>query len=263
MATDGIEAWARPHAHSPRVPVPIAAQTWRDLIYVHWNVDAADVRAHVPRELVLDTLPDGRAVISLVAFCTEDARPQLFPRPLGIDFSEVNVRTYVRAPGHGRGVYFLSLDAGSRAMTALGRALLGLPYYLARLEHRRVGDAIGFRGHRRTASVPARRLSLLVEPRRELGHEPDFERFVHERYTAYWPSRRGMRCIALRHEPLPVVRAHVCELDETLTHAAGIDVKRSVPSAYYVEHVDVAFFAPEHVATPTHRRFPAVAAARG
>ena len=106
-------------------------------------------------------------------------------------------------------------------------------------------------------------MSVLIEPRTDLGHEPQFEDFVHQRFAMYWPGVRGLRCVQVRHERLRVVRAHIAELDETLTRAAGLDVRRSVPTAYYVEHVDVSLYAPELVAPRAHRRLVTVAQAQG
>jgi uncharacterized protein YqjF (DUF2071 family) len=239
----------------------VGLETWRDVVFVHWNVDAAHVRARVPSELAVDLLPDGRAVVSLVALRAQSARPRFTPRSLGLDFTEVHVRTYVRAQGHGRGTHALSFDAASRAVSFGARHLFGIPCSYARLEHRRMGGAIGYRGYRQNDF--SRRLSLVVEPREELGHEPDFERFVHERYAIYWPARFGTSCMRIEREPLRVVRAHIVELDETLTARAGIDVTRSFPTAYYLERVDVALCAPERVATHALRRLSPHTAARG
>lgn len=215
---------------------------WRDLIFVHWNVDPDAVRRLVPRGLALDLLPDGRAIVSLVAFRTEAARLRPLPRFIGLDFAQVNVRTYVRA-GQTSGVYFFSLDATSRAF-AIGGRLFGLPYGYARLEHSAVDGVIGFHG-RRATNGPS--LALRVEPRLSLGHERGFEAFVHERYTMFWPARGGLRAQTVKHAPLSPVRAHIAALEETLTRAAGLDVHRSVPTAYYVEHADVSIYAPEQV----------------
>jgi uncharacterized protein YqjF (DUF2071 family) len=233
---------------APRVPIAIGSMEWRDLVYVHWNVDAHTLRPLVPGNLALDLLPDGRAVVSLVAFCAVAARPRGLPRVAGIDFAEVNLRTYVRARGHGRGVYFFSLDAASR-VTALGaRHALGLPYRHTRVEHFASNGVIGFHARRGIAGAS---LSLRIEPRLTLGHERGFEQFVHERYAAYWPNKGALRCLSVRHAPLAVVRAQVVELHETLTQALGIDVHRSVPTAYFVEHAAVSIFVPERVA-PQH-----------
>jgi uncharacterized protein len=253
-------------APEPRLPIAIAAQRWRDLVYVHWNVDPDVIRPHLPPGLVLDLLPDRRAVVSLVTFLTEGARPRLVPRVFGLSFPEVNVRTYVRAPAHGRGVFFLSLDAASLLFAVSGRAMLGLPYHRAYVEHMRIGSAIRYRGYRLDGSaVPARHFSLAIEERSEpavAGEPGSFEHFVHERYAMYWRGKRGLRSISIRHAPLPVVRASITDLHETLTRSAAIDVHRSFPAAYVCRSMDVAFYPPESVGVHSSAALPRIALAR-
>ena len=54
-------------AHRPW-PMPegpwIMTQTWNDLLFAHWPVDARDLRARVPAGLELDLLTDRRTSVS-------------------------------------------------------------------------------------------------------------------------------------------------------------------------------------------------------
>src|SRR4051794_21833802 len=105
-------------------------QNWRDLLFVHWPVAASELRQLVPRTLELDTY-DGTTYVSLVPFRVEAARPVGAPLHVGLQFLEVNVRTYVRSQSGHPGVYFFSLDATSLLAVLGARVGLGLPYFWA------------------------------------------------------------------------------------------------------------------------------------
>src|ERR1700722_9834071 len=93
---------------------------WRDLLFAHWEVDAAVLRGLIPDGLELD-LFDGRAYVGAVPFRMEGVRPrQISPIP-GLDaFPELNLRTYVTAAGK-PGVWFFSLDADQRLAVRVAR----------------------------------------------------------------------------------------------------------------------------------------------
>ena len=86
---------------------------WHDLLFLHWRVPAASLRAHLPPELELETF-DGDAWLGVVPFRMVDTRFRWLPRvPTAHTFPELNLRTYVRAGGRS-GVWFWSLDETSR-----------------------------------------------------------------------------------------------------------------------------------------------------
>ena len=108
----------------------IMTQTWHDLLFAHWPVDARLVASKIPAPLELD-LFDGRAWLAVVPFRMTNVTPRgLPPLPRVSAFSELNVRTYVRFEDK-PGVYFFSLDAGNPLAVATARALFHLPYFPA------------------------------------------------------------------------------------------------------------------------------------
>src|SRR6187549_534040 len=120
-------------AHRPW-PMPSSAwimtQTWNDLLFAHWPVDAAVLRERVPASFELD-LFDGQAWIGVVPFHMTNVAPRFVPALPGVSaFPELNVRTYVTVGGK-PGVFFFSLDAGNALAAGAARALLNLPYYSA------------------------------------------------------------------------------------------------------------------------------------
>ena len=105
---------------------------WVDLLFLHWPVDTAALRPHVPAELELETF-DGAAWVGVVPFRMARTRARFAPPvPTARDFPELNVRTYVRRRGEG-GVWFFSLDAASRMAVEVARRWFGLPYFRARM----------------------------------------------------------------------------------------------------------------------------------
>src|SRR5687768_11161807 len=99
MATDFDYRTLDVTSHRPW-PMPdrpwVMTQTWHDLLFSHWPVDPAMIRAHVPTGLELD-LFDGRAWIGVVPFHMTNVAPRAVPALPGLSaFPELNVRTYVR-----------------------------------------------------------------------------------------------------------------------------------------------------------------------
>ena len=120
----------------PRGPW-IMAQSWHDLLFAHWPIDPALMRAlmrpYIPAALQIDTF-DGQAWIAVVPFRMSGVRLRATPAlPWLSAFPELNVRTYVvadRKPG----VWFFSLDARNPVAVAIARAWFHLPYFRARMK---------------------------------------------------------------------------------------------------------------------------------
>src|SRR4029077_9078001 len=83
----------------------VMAQTWHDLLFAHWPVEAEILRRAVPSQLPLDTF-DGRSWVGVVPFHMSGIRARRLPSLPGLSkFPELNVRTYVLRDGK-PGVYF-------------------------------------------------------------------------------------------------------------------------------------------------------------
>uniref|UniRef100_A0A7C2NWE4 DUF2071 domain-containing protein n=1 Tax=Schlesneria paludicola TaxID=360056 RepID=A0A7C2NWE4_9PLAN len=95
-----------PQNHPP--PTFLTA-AWRWLAVLNFDIDPGVLQPYVPRGTELD-LWQGRALVSLVGFRFLETRLRGWPVPLHQQFSEVNLRFYVRRPvggGWRRGVVFL------------------------------------------------------------------------------------------------------------------------------------------------------------
>ena len=145
------------HEHRP-FPLPkapwIMYQDWHDLLFAHWALPAAVVRAVVPRELPLD-LWQGQAYVGLVPFVIRNLRPRgVPPLPLISHFAEINVRTYVTVDDK-PGVYFFSLDAANVSAVLGARLFFGLPYFKAKFRIESEGERIRYESRRTVRPKPA------------------------------------------------------------------------------------------------------------
>jgi uncharacterized protein len=228
--------------------LPTGRQTWRDLLFVHWEFPREALRALVPPGLDLDTF-DGRVYVGLVPFTMHDVR--FGPLPVR-DFLEVNVRTYVHAGGV-PGVWFFSLDAQSRLAVWGARTFFRLPYHRARMSSETRGASTTYASARRGPGAPAdlevRWTVLEAEPR--AAEAGTLEHFLAERYVLYGPRRAGgLYRVRVHHPAWPLRRARLDGLSSTLLTAARLGAGEPIPLVLASpDGVAVETFAKERVAT--------------
>jgi uncharacterized protein len=201
----------------------VMSQSWHDLLFAHWRVDAAVLRGLVPAGLPLD-LFEGDAWVGVVPFHMTNVAPRLVPEvpPLS-RLIELNVRTYVVVDGT-PGVYFFSLDANSRLAVAGARALFRLPYFFAAMETTRAGEAVAHRS-RRIRGAAAEWVARYVPsgPPRQAA-PGSLEHFLTERYCLYTTDAdRLLRC-DIHHPPWPLQDAQATIERNTMAAAAGLAV---------------------------------------
>ena len=126
-------------AHRPW-PLPtgpwIMSQSWHDLLFAHWPIDASHLRPLIPAALEIDKF-QGEAWIGVVPFRMSGVRLRATPAlPTLSAFPELNVRTYVTHGGK-PGVWFFSLDAANAIAVSVARAWFHLPYFNARMTLRK------------------------------------------------------------------------------------------------------------------------------
>ena len=235
---------ALPDAAASGTP-SLIRQRWEDLLFLHWRVKPAVLRALLPEGLELDTFED-QAYVGLVPFTVPVNRLLWLPAPLSPPFHEVNLRTYVKGPGADPGVWFFSLDASSRMAVTGGSALYSLPYHHAHIAF-----------SREEQGEPGRRAWIRFESRRVPEDPPDcavryapagvprsaavgtLEHFLIERYVLFaWTGRRLLRG-RVRHAPYPVQDAAIEGLQERLFTAAGLSRPAEDPLAHYARGVRV------------------------
>jgi uncharacterized protein len=131
----------------------IMAQSWHDLLFAHWPVDAEMLRPHIPQQLEIDTF-EGRAWLGIVPFSMTGVRLRGTPALPGLSaFAELNVRTYVTAQDK-PGVWFFSLDAANSLAVFAARLIFHLPYFRARMKCREADGWIEYQSERSHAGAP-------------------------------------------------------------------------------------------------------------
>jgi uncharacterized protein YqjF (DUF2071 family) len=217
-------------------------QRWEDLLFCNWPVPAEALRPLVPPSLEIDTA-EGSAWLSVVPMWMEDAHfHRLPPLPFISTFPEVNLRTYVRGGDHA-GVWFFSLDTGSRVNVAIARYGFRLPYFYARVSMERLGR-IAFR------SVRPGGVAALDVSYRPIGDEfspaeDSLEHFLTERYSMFCPGRGGSVYRGdIQHAPWLLRRAELELRRAELPGAMGIDLGGAKPTAFFSAATDVVLWRP-------------------
>jgi uncharacterized protein len=234
-------------AHRPW-PLPAApwlmTQTWHDLLFAHWAVDAAMLRERVPRALDLD-LYDGRGWIGVVPFRMTNVAPRGVPGLPGLSaFLELNVRTYVRV-GDKPGVFFFSLDAASRLAVGLARVMFGLPYFSASMNVHRNEGAIRYESRRKSASSHPAALEVTYRPTSDAFHAapgtPDY--FLTERYCLYTVDRKGRpHRLEIHHPPWPLQKAEAKFELLNMTRQVTLTLPEQPPLLHFARRLDVVAF---------------------
>lgn len=197
----------------------VSTQQWRDLTFLHWAVDPAQVEHLMPSGVTVDVHED-RTYVGLVPFRMVAVGLGRGPGvPWLGTFLETNVRLYSVDRTGRRGVVFLSLDAERAVVVPTVRALVGAPYRWARMRMERDGDRVTYDARVRTGSRPASHVVVRVGGPREPTPLDDF---LTARWGAHVRRRRGTTFVPNQHDPWPLRDAEVIELDDGLVAAAGL-----------------------------------------
>lgn len=236
------------NAHRPW-PLPagpwVMTQQWLDLLFAHWPIPMATMRALVPPQLELDTW-EGKAWVGVVPFRMQGVRPRLAPTvPWLSAFPELNVRTYVKVRDHGvdkTGVYFFSLEAANPVAVAIARSTFKLPYFHARMALTEKAGTIHYRSHRTHRNAPAAEFVGNYAPTGAVYQSASgsFDAWLTERYALYTVDQRGRVYIGeIHHIPWPLQPATATIELDTMAQASGLTLPAVAPVLHFVRHLDV------------------------
>ena len=197
-------------------------QSWRDLLFLHWRMEPAEVQRTLPASLRVDTF-EGSAYVGIIPFTMQGIRPRFLPSvPLVSNFLEMNLRTYAHDRNGVPGVWFYSLDCNRNLAVQIARRFFGLPYFKARMKAssrdgthqystRRVGRDVALQYTYRTG-------------RKDRRAEPgSLEFFLVERYALFSCTGTGkLRIGRVHHTPYPLRDVELSAWDDRLFEWDGL-----------------------------------------
>jgi uncharacterized protein len=226
----------------PRLPW-IQRMRWNRLLFLHWPVDTSALRALMPCGLDVDLFEE-TAWVSITPFVMSRVALRGMPDPLGFEFLELNVRTYVTVGGR-PGIWFFSLDASSAIAVVASRVAYRLPYYRASMAIAHADSSIDFRATRRSGHLALAQLHVKYEsaPGAAPAVPGSLEAFLVERYCLYAvDSHQRMYRGEIHHRPW-LLQDAAAEI-HTNSYAAinGIQLPPSLPLCHYSELLDVVAY---------------------
>ena len=219
----------------------VMTQTWHDLLFAHWPVDAAALRDLVPAGFEID-LYNGQAWVGIVPFHMTNVAPRGVPAlPWVSAFAELNVRTYVRVNGR-PGVYFFSLDAANPVAVGVARTLVHLPYFTADMSVEQKEGWIYYASERKAhKGAPAaftaryRPTGLPIAP-----EEGTLEYFLTERYCLFTVDEAfHAYTVDIHHPRWPLQTAEAEITVNTMADAAGIRLPSMAPLLHFSKRQDM------------------------
>jgi uncharacterized protein YqjF (DUF2071 family) len=211
---------------APALPRPVLlAQSWRDVVFIHWPISPASVEGLFPEGTRPDTL-DGKTYVGMVGFAIPSTR---IGGVLGIGSThELNVRLYSVDNEGRQGVVFLSMDVTRPDMVLVARALPRVPYFWSHVEPVRPNPAAaGLRLGRRLPRRLAAQIAIDVEA--PVDHASALDVFLTARWGLHTRTVLGTTWIPIAHQPFPLHRAKVRSADLELLTAVGVPAPNEPP----------------------------------
>jgi uncharacterized protein YqjF (DUF2071 family) len=214
---------------------------WHDLLFMHWKVDADQLRQHLPASLRLDTY-DGQAWIGIVPFRMSGVSLRWLPDiPWFSRFPELNVRTYVIGPDGRPGVWFYSLEATNPIAVRGARWLYHLQYMDAeiRLEQEKgcnCGSWIQYESTRTHRGEPTANLKVEYRP---IGPAYEAEKltlldWLTSRYSLFSADKKGQLFRGdIVHEPWSLRDAQAIIHHNTMTEGIGVNIPEESPLLHF------------------------------
>lgn len=228
--------------HRPWAPPSapwIMQQQWHDLLFMHWEIDPAELQTSIPADLEIDTY-DGKAWLAVVPFSMRGVAPRGCPKPSFVsNFPEINIRTYVVKDGK-PGVWFYSLDVPHRLPVWIARAFFHLPYFRAEMK---VGSEAGTYNY--SSSYQKRSFVAEYSPSDSFSPEPgSFEDWATERYCLYSQNKTGQLYRAeVQHPKWPLHKADCTVEANTMLDAFPIGAQH--PSLLFSKKLPVVAWWPQ------------------
>lgn len=224
----------------------VLSMRWDDLLFAHWDVEPETVARHLPEGVDVDTY-GGRAWLGVVPFMMREVRPRFAPRCVGLDFAELNLRTYVRVDGV-QGVYFFSLDADDVLGVTGARLGYRLPYYKATTGFEKEDGDIRFSSSRQHPGASDADFEATYHGvgKEFVPEEGSLDEFLTERYAFFVTSERTGTTLRgeISHPPWKLREASAEIETNSLFEANGFEKPDGEPYLLYSEGADVTASVP-------------------
>jgi uncharacterized protein YqjF (DUF2071 family) len=208
------------------------SQHWQDLLFLHWRMDVAALRPHVPAPLEIATYA-GDAWVSLVLFRLR-VRPRWLPFFPGLsDLVEVNLRTYVRYHDQ-PGIWFLTVHADNRWAIRLARLFTPMPYTHAVMQYQRHGDQFQYQARLGSTSDPLAALTFAPTGTASCPSEGSLEERLLEHYRLF--IRTGPNTLAqaqVVHPHWATQNVQVSIENNKFGREVGLDLSRAPELAHF------------------------------
>lgn len=223
----------------------VMKMTWDNLAFLHYRYDPTIIQAMLPAHLTVQTFDDA-AWVSLVPFVMRITAPGVPYLPWIGRFCETNVRTYVTGADGTEGIWFFSLDAARLAAVVFARASFGLPYIWSSMTYEARKDE-----HRYTCRRMLSRAESTVAVRAGAPYQAheltELDHFLSARWRLYTHHLGATRFALAEHEPWPLQRAELLDIDDHLITADGLPAPRGDPIVQYSPRVSVRVSGPRRV----------------
>lgn len=166
-------------------------QEWNNAIFLHWQVELADLEEFVPKELEID-LFEGKPWISVVAFTMEKIRPKHLPSfPPISNFDEINIRTYVKS-NNKTGVYFLSIEGGKKLSCIVAKTVSELPYRFSKIKRTT-------NQYSSSNSEFNENLDIQFTVGSKIKEKSEMENWLTERYALFQDTEKSINAFEIHH----------------------------------------------------------------
>lgn len=217
------------------------SMTWEHLLFAHWPVPVETLRPLIPRGLEIDRF-ENEAWLGVVPFRMADTRLRGLPAfPGTAAFPELNVRTYVTLGGK-PGVWFFSLDAGSRLAVRTARTFFHLPYFDAHMTVKTADGTISYESTRTHRGAAKAEFRASYRPLDEIrpATAGSIEQWLVERYCLYSADPRGRIWRGeIHHAPWPLQSAEAEIETNTMAAPLGIVLPDPPPLLHFARRLDV------------------------
>jgi len=168
-------------------------QEWNNAIFLHFKVELEELKQYIPKELEID-LFEKKPWVSVVAFTMEKIRPKNIPAfsPIS-NFHEINIRTYVKM-NNKTGVYFLSIEGGTKLSCKIAKFISELPYRYSLIERTS-------KLYSSSNLIFKDELCFKFEIGKQIKHKSKLDNWLTERYALFQETDNYINEYEIHHLP--------------------------------------------------------------